>query len=523
VTGRISRGITLREYRWALSAVLLIAAASRGDGDPSSAASRPADQPAQAANTPSKGTTGDPAPPTTQQGANAPKDTNQATALVLAGGTMSKQDENGIALNPDSLRALRELQAALHETEPAGEPEFSQPDIRPLPFQLDLDPPADAPRPNAAQAPGQAQAQAQAPAQAQTAAPTQVPAAPTAKPSAPETVASKLDVYVQQAECATCGGGQFGGPLMPTMPGSAIIGPEGCANGSCVPGRPPCYPLPEPCTFIGYFINDLYQCLCCPDPCYEPKWVPEANAAFGQDYARTRTVTRIRFDRGLDMQFPDRNEFFYKHTILGHFGSSSHHFIVNGIPYRADPNLNFNQLYFYQEIAAGKASFFVEVPPYRQIKPLFGTSAAGFSDMNLGAKSLEPSLLTSIRLAPQTYFQGQLAQWIPLGGTNGFAGGILHYHFSLNQTLLRVTPDSPLIATFEANGWSFQNGGYTNPIAGPHQPARIGSGGETYFTMGPGLRQSVCNGVDFGGAVTWPVTSGHWADPLFRVEMRILF
>ena len=293
-------------------------------------------------------------------------------------------------------------------------------------------------------------------------------------------------------------------------------------GGACIPGRPPCYSLPEPCTFIGYLINNLYECLCCPDPCYQPKWVPEANASFFVDYARTRTVTRLRFDRGLDLQFPDRNEYFYKQVILGKFGSGGKRprpFIVNGVRFRADPSLNFNQLYFYQEVAAGKASFFVEVPPYRQISPLFGQSHAGFSDMNLGTKamifdcemlqltmqfrtflptgnameglgtghvSLEPSLLGALRLAEQTYFQGQLAQWIPLGGTSGIAGGILHYHFSLNQTLCRVTPDSPLIGTFEMNGWSFQNGGFTNPVGRP-EPAAAARG-ERPDLLQPGPR-----------------------------------
>ncbi len=95
--------------------------------------------------------------------------------------------------------------------------------------------------------------------------------------------------------------------------------------------------------------------------------------------------------------------------------------------------------------------------------------------------------------------------------------------FQATTKRIHLGTDSPLIATFEMNGWSFQNGGYTNPIAGPHQPARIGSGGDTYYNMGPGLRMSVCNAVDFGGAVTFPVSDNHWADPWFRFEMRVLY
>ena len=71
-------------------------------------------------------------------------------------------------------------------------------------------------------------------------------------------------------------------------------------------------------------------------------------------------------------------------------------------------------------------------------------------------------------------------------------------------------------ATLEMNGYSFQNGGYTNPTLNPLQPGRFGSGGDTYFNIGPGLRKSVCNYLDYGAAVLFPVTQGHWADPLFR-------
>ena len=45
----------------------------------------------------------------------------------------------------------------------------------------------------------------------------------------------------------------------------------------------------------------------------------------------------------------------------------------------------------------------------------------------------------------------------------------------------------------------------------------------TYFNIGPGLRQSVCNRLDFGGAITWATSVGHWAQPWFRFEARFLF
>ena len=56
-------------------------------------------------------------------------------------------------------------------------------------------------------------------------------------------------------------------------------------------------------------MTNLYQCICCPDPCYEPKWEPAAYASFFADYARPRTVTRLRYDNLEDMTRPDRNQF----------------------------------------------------------------------------------------------------------------------------------------------------------------------------------------------------------------------
>ena len=107
---------------------------------------------------------------------------------------------------------------------------------------------------------------------------------------------------------------------------------------------------------------------------------------------------------------------------------------------------------------------------------------------------------------------------------------------SLNQVLCYTTPDSPLIATLEMDGWSFEDGGYTRSIQlhaprRPHPNQTIqtphhveNGGGVSYFNIGPGLRQSICNRVDFGGAITWATDSAaHWAQPWFRFEVRFLF
>ncbi len=143
--------------------------------------------------------------------------------------------------------------------------------------------------------------------------------------------------------------------------------------------------------------------------------------------------------------------------------------------------------------------------------------------LGTGHVSLEPSLLGSLKLGPDTYLQGQLAEWIPIGGDNNYQGSVLHYHGSLNQVLFRIAANSPIIGTFEANAWSFQDGLYTDSYLGPNAPAYRRSSRDTYVNIGPGLRASICDSIDFGGAIAFPVSEPHWDNPLLRIEFRILY
>jgi hypothetical protein len=130
----------------------------------------------------------------------------------------------------------------------------------------------------------------------------------------------------------------------------------------------------------------------------------------------------------------------------------------------------------------------------------------------------------SLKLGQDTYFQGQFGNWIPLGGNQKLAGGIFYGLMSLNQVLWYPRQDSPLIATLEMDFWAFENGGYTNAInrSGAAQIFEKG-GGVAYFNIGPGLRQSICNKVDVGAAITFATANPHWAQPWFRFEVRFLF
>jgi hypothetical protein len=379
------------------------------------------------------------------------------------------------------------------------------------------------------------------------------------EPSRATTGPGDQDDQVELTGCATCGGFHNSGS------GGAFHAQLYCADGNCIPGRQPCPPSDKDCdTLFGAFCANMYQELCCPDPCYEPTWQPAAYASLFADYARPRTVTRIRYDNLESMTTPDRNQFWImqaapKKMMAPHAPST-----IDNV------RMRLQQVYLYQEAAAGSGSFFVEIP-YRQINPNFEPTQAGFGDINFGIKSLiydrellqistqlrtympsgnfgnnlgngqfaiDPSILTSLKLSPTTYFQGQFGNWIPLGGPgdvtiphsngNKLAGGIFYSLMSLNQVLWYPRQDSPLIATLEMDVWSFENGGFTEAIqkdkSGKLKTIQIEKGGGvSYFNIGPGLRQSICNRLDFGGALTFATGTQHWAQPWFRFEVRFLF
>jgi len=323
-----------------------------------------------------------------------------------------------------------------------------------------------------------------------------------------------------------------------------------CGDGGCIPGRAASNGPPhESESFFGAFLDNFYECLCSPDPCYEPRWEPAANASFFVDYARPRTVTRIRYDNLEDLVRPDRNQFWLMQVMPNHSDKTKHPI--------TDLRARIQEVYVYQEAAGARGSVFVEMP-YRQLNSSYLPTQAGFSDLNFGVKSLffdcellqltfqfrtytptgngslglgtghfslDPSILAALKLGPETYFQGQFGNWIPIAGNSSLAGGVFYWLTSLNQVLWYPRPSSPLIGTLEMDGWSFENGGYTNAILRNGKAPQIWEkgGGVSYFNIGPGLRQSICNRLDVGGAITWAASTAHWAQPWFRFEVRFLF
>lgn len=339
-----------------------------------------------------------------------------------------------------------------------------------------------------------------------------------------------IDPNVVQASCSSCGGGGA------SLGCNTCVG-AGCDGPRCVPGRMDCCEPCEACNLFGRIWCGLSN-MCCPDPCYQPCYIPVADAALFQDSAKPVSRTRIRWDAGFHGSTPDRAEFFW--SRIGGRG-----------PGAAESGVNYDQIEIYTEFATERFSFFSNMP-YRSLDPVVNPHAAGFGNMSLGTKSLmidseillmtfqfkttipmanaakgidnghtalEPSLLFTVKVLPETYIQSQVAEWIPLGGDPNFMGAILHYHMSLNHTFIKPNNNFQFIGTVEFNGYSFQDGLFTPfPAAAP-----VAASGYAYLSVGPGFRLVFCQKFDAGFGVQFATSRQHFAQDLYRTEIRWRF
>jgi hypothetical protein len=360
-------------------------------------------------------------------------------------------------------------------------------------------------------------------------------AAPAAMPAADEGVKPIPTIPgeggVEQVGCASCGQGLFGG-------GSGSSSGCGCGDGQCVPGRRPCDCCCSTDTCLGRFINGLYQCVCCPDPCYDPHWLPIADSAYYVDAARPVTQMRLRVDQMWHMNSPDRAEYFWARQASQPPGKG---------PQGPVSNINVSEVRLYTEAGAGMAGIGFDMP-YRRIEDDFNSS--GFADMVITTKamlldceliqitfgtfitlpagaapkglgtahvSMEPSLIWGLKLAPNTYLQAVTGLWIPIGGDPQYQGNIFDYRFSLNQLLYKPCNDLQVIGTLELIGWSILNGSRTDVVLGP-----VNAKGNL-ISGGPGIRCFICEKIDFGVGSMFSFTNQRWAEEEIRIDFRWRF
>jgi hypothetical protein len=364
--------------------------------------------------------------------------------------------------------------------------------------------------------------------------PTTVKTLPTSVLEPPPSAPAITDANVKPAACSSCGC---------TGPGdwSAMGCPSTGCGTCCVPGRLHCCSICEGDSCLKRFCCGLYCCICCPDPCYEPRWRPLPNAALFLDSPRPVTHVRFRYDGIFDIDRPDRAEYFMKQFANDKFINQA----------------SFNEFHLYNEIAPTPGfAFFIDLP-FRSsaFEPagLASTPAdsSRFGDMSLGTKSvildcelllltfqfttyiptgnptaagigtghvsLEPALLGALKLTPDLYAQFQTALWIPIAGGSDVAGSVVHNRLSLNYVLYRFLPDVQLIGTAEVLNYNVVYGGYTASLGN-----RVSDRG-AFVNAGPGLRLNVCDRIDFGAGAHFSLVGDDFIGQQYRFEFRWRF
>ncbi|HZU36108.1 MAG TPA: hypothetical protein VFA18_09375, partial [Gemmataceae bacterium] len=220
--------------------------------------------------------------------------------------------------------------------------------------------------------------------------------------SMPATAGALVDPAVQQAGCASCGGALNAPPEMAGCAGGCGTG--GCGTGGCNEG---CYPGRDrnKCGCCCGCTSDsawercfccLYNCICCPDPCYDPHWFPLVDSAFFVESARPVTQMDFIWDSGFNFKTPDRAEYFYPRENVNQIGPGNSKGTGRG-PAIVARTINHDDLDLYTEAGTTKFGLFV-VTQYREIDFNGGATAAalgeslsnksGFGDVLIGTKSV---------------------------------------------------------------------------------------------------------------------------------------
>jgi hypothetical protein len=404
------------------------------------------------------------------------------------------------------------------------------------------------------------------------------------KPARESASSAPPDGGIVQAGCSTCGRGLLAPPIPGVIGGGGSGFNSDSCDGNCVPGRKGCDCCCTGETCLGRFVCGLYECICCPDPCYDPpKWLAVADSAFYVDAARPVTQMRLRWDGNFNIKNPDRAEYFWAKQFTGATLDKGLQQIPScrgpGNPGKGVPcvakSVDSEDLSLYNEGATGVVGAFVEIP-YREVSFEPGAvdntpaslnccrSQSGFGDINVGTKtllldceliqisfqfktfiptasagkgfgvshvSLEPALLFAVKLTPDTYLQAETAYWIPLSGDPVFQADIWHSHFSLNHILWHPCHDFQLIGTAELNEWSVFGGAYTVADYGSFAPDPAtgkvnifaNSATTSMVSAGPGIRAVICDKIDFGVGSAFALSGTRWAKESVRAEFRWRF
>jgi hypothetical protein len=291
-------------------------------------------------------------------------------------------------------------------------------------------------------------------------------------------------------------------------------------------------------------------------PAYGQRQTADSNSGY-VDSALIGDLLRFRYDSAYDDNRPERAEFFYAK------GRYFHNANMIPSPSLVDPraagpplvetSVNYQELSAYLELAAGeRLSGFVELPE-RFLQPEQNAHAIGFADMNAGFKlallsdpnqvltfqfrtyiptgdasrglgtnhvSLEPALLLFQRLTDRLTFEGELRDWIPIGGTD-FEGNVVRYgvslsYLALRREKLRVAP------VLEFVGWTVL-GGKEEAVATPLNWTVEDAAGDTIINAKVGVRLKYGERSDLYVGYGRALTGDVWYKDILRVEYRLAF
>jgi len=386
-------------------------------------------------------------------------------------------------------------------------------------------------------------------------------------------LAEMIDGHVTPVSgCASCGSTPLGGGLggMPRgASGASLYDPVGCCPGSeCGQGRNTCYGCDHD-GFLARMLCGVYECLACPDPCYEPGWRPIMDIGFFTECARPISQQRIRMTAFQNMTNYTRNSYKMAPPPLGPavFNQSTN---IYGVA----PSVNIYEASLYTEIAAGNVGVILDVPflmtdfsggigvtgnsnPSENYQTYGGS---GFGNMTTGIKStifdsellqvgwktvtnlpvgiplkglgngltsMEIGCLLGLKISEDSFLQANLTEWIPFGGLWPYPGAMFITRLSLNHKVWQANPKVPVFVNLEYAGYFFQAGSYL-PYGGGGSATSylpLYSAGGSYQQLGPGIRMFMTEKMDAGFAAQFSLNpeSGSWGDQQYRVDFRFRY
>ena len=260
------------------------------------------------------------------------------------------------------------------------------------------------------------------------------------------------------------------------------------------------------------------------------------------DPAIPDNLVRFRIDSAEDNFRPTRADFFWS------IGPPR-----GGGPAIPESSVDYQDVTVYFEtLLTPKLSAFAELPA-RFLDPEQNPNTAGMGDMNAGLKlaliddedlvaslqfrtyaptgdadrglgndhvSLEPALLVYKPLNERLGLEGELRDWIPIGGTE-LAGNILRYGVGLHYDLF-CGETWQLVPVAEFVGWTVLDGEVA--IRQPAGPSIIESAaGDTIVNAKLGVRLKFAERFDMYTGYGRPLTGDQWYENIYRVELRLTY